>query len=226
MNLIVAAHLPFRFTELPELKILLEETSGRKIAVPNTKHVMTGLDEKFNRIKTKLIRILNEQKYVCTTCNVWSSRGRSFIGITVHFIDHYKRKSYVLAFRELVGRQTYKALSKIIANVFAEYLIPLSKITHVVTDGGCAFCKAFRVYGNRTEESLMEDRNTNENIDENEEPQLQTTFMYDQREYYYSNLINFDTTDVENDDFFYDDDIEIANESNDEDEIHDENETT
>lgn len=114
------------------------------------------------------------------------------------YIEQYKRKSYVLAFREIVGKQTYEALAKIIADVFEEYSIPISKITHVVTDGGSAFCKAFRVFGRRTDESLMNYDEEAINFEENEEVNLRTTYMHDQGEFYYSNELHLNTINVDN----------------------------
>lgn len=73
--------------------------------------------------------------------------------------------------------------------------MPVSKITHVVTDGGSAFCKAFRIYGRRTEESLLEENET-ENIieidDDSDELNLPMPHMNDSGEYFYSNELNFD----------------------------------
>lgn len=145
-------------------------------------------------MKTALKSILADQKFVCTTCDVWSSRTMSFLGITVHYLnERFIRKSYVLAFRFVIGRQSYDVLSKILTDVFKEYGITIEKITHVVTDGGSAFCKAFRIYGTRNDEIDSEIENEEMMIDEEEESSQELPFIQANGEHFYSNEIDFDT---------------------------------
>lgn len=168
---IVDSHSAYRIAQQPSLKKLLENVSGRKISMPTPKQIVDTIGRRFEQMKSNLISILNKQKYVCCTCDVWTSQAKSFLGITVHYIDrNYDRHSYVLAFRELKQKQSYEYLGKVISDVFKEYGISVSKITHVVTDGGSAFCKSFRVYGRRSvdeyiEEVSMPASNEDEEID-------------------------------------------------------------
>lgn len=94
------------------------------------------------------MKLFLKQKYVCVTCDVWSSHAQAYLGMTVHFYnDRLQLESYVLAFRQLKERQTHAVMASEILKVFQEYGIEVKKITNIVTDGGSAFGKAFKVYG-------------------------------------------------------------------------------
>lgn len=70
---------------------------------------------------------------------------RSYLGITIHWIDKktLKRVSAVLACRRMKGKHTYDALAKAIYSVHLEYHIQ-NKICSTTTDNGTNFIKAFR----------------------------------------------------------------------------------
>lgn len=107
LSFTVESNLAFNVAQQPAFKTMLENLSGRKISIPTTKRIMQTLDQQYDRMKTNLKSILSKQKYVCATCDVWTSRAKSFLGMTVHFIDSkYVRQSYVLAFRQLKQKQT------------------------------------------------------------------------------------------------------------------------
>lgn len=89
---------------------------------------------------------------------MWSSRGQSYLGVTVHFINEYfNRESYLLAFKQLFLRQNYVYLAQPLDNIFNDYDIKIEQITHIVTDGGIAFCKMFKEFGNIADQSVMQD---------------------------------------------------------------------
>lgn len=116
------------------------------------------------------------------------------------------------------AKQTYLELAKEINDILSEFKLPKSKITNCVTDGGSAFCKAFKEYG-KGNDMLVETIQFDEcnEIDDNEETSQGSseTLPYMQNEdgeLYYSNSLNFeqdlgndninsfeDGTDVEND---------------------------
>lgn len=87
-------------------------------------------------------------------------------------------------------------LAKIIANIFKEYGLLVSKITHVVTDGGSEFCKAFRVYGKRNDEVIFAETENLLEIDENDDDEgelnLSEQFMQESGEFFLSNQLNFE----------------------------------
>lgn len=149
MHFIIDGNLSFNVTQLPSLQDLLETVSGRKILVPSRHKILKTLNEEYNEIKVVLEEVLARQRYLCSTADVWSSRAQSYLGVTVHFLNRetFKRVSFLLAFKQLHCKQTYKELAKVINDIFKDYGIKTSQITNIVTDGGSAFCKMFKAYG-------------------------------------------------------------------------------
>lgn len=145
---------------------------------------MTTLDDQFQQMKSSLIALLNQQKYLCTTCDVWTCRGQSYLGMTVHFInENFERKSYVLAFRHLYLRQTYDYLAKHIDAVLKEYKIKDEQHTNMVTDGGSALCKMFTEFGRKTGTEILEFSECDFNIDSDDDSTtITTTYRNDNSE--------------------------------------------
>lgn len=148
VNLVAECNLPFSVTEKPSFHELLQLTSGREIEIPSMYEVKSTLKCRYNAMKSQLIEIISKQKYVCLTADIWSSHAQSYFCATVHFINsEMKRESYVLAFREMKYKQTNEQIAQIIRQVLREYEIDPAKVTHIITDGGSNFCKAFKIYG-------------------------------------------------------------------------------
>lgn len=126
------------------------------------------LQTQFEILKLKLTEKIAEQQYVCSTSDVWSSRAQSFFGMTIHFLNaEFKRESFVLGFRQLKYKQTNKEIAEIILKIFDDFNISTSKVTHMVTDGGSAFCKAFKKYGVGVDSLVERPENSNRNIEIN-----------------------------------------------------------
>lgn len=135
MNFILIEDLPFDTVNKQTFHDLIH-TVNPNIVLPKTPKLIMSLIEKTGDIKEKLISILKEQSHICTTADVWSCRGRSFLGVSAHFIDSkdLTRRSYILAF---------EAIHK----VHQDYGLDAIKIPFTVTDLGSNMCKAFRFFG-------------------------------------------------------------------------------
>lgn len=87
-------------------------------------------------------------------------------------------------------------LAKEMANVFAEYDLTIEKITNVVTDGGSAFCKSFRIFGRRNGNTPLEDVELeDELLNDEENDTSEMPFMAHDGEQYVSNVIQFESND-------------------------------
>lgn len=116
--------------------------------MPTTKYFMQTLNTKYVAVRSKLMDILKEQKYVCVTADVWSSRAQAYLGMTVHYLTpQFERKSFLLALRSLKSKQAHDVLAAEINKILREFELPHYKVTHILTDGGSAFCKAFKRFG-------------------------------------------------------------------------------
>ena len=99
---------------------------------------------------------MDKVEYVATTTDCWSAHGRSFIGLTGHWIDPetLERKSCVLACRCLKGRHTYDVLASQLEDIHTEFQIR-SKVSKTTTDNGSNFVKAFSVLLTKTKKIVM-----------------------------------------------------------------------
>lgn len=207
LDFVIDGNLSFNTAQLPSLKDLLETVSGRKIAMPSRHKFMKTLDGEFSKMKTALREILSKQKYLCVTADVWSSRAQSYLGATVHFLNAaLKRESYVLAFKQLYSKQTYKELAQEMDAIFKDYGIENSQITNIVTDGGSSFCKMFKIYGDSIDAvvSTYDDEETEEANENGDDPNANnngtaTSFMFDTHgEPFFNEILQFDNVDSNN----------------------------
>ena len=81
--------------------------------------------------------------------------------------DHLVRRSAALALRRFKGEHNYEKIATMLSDIHAEFELSSSKITHVVTDNGSNFVKAFREFGKK--DNVTEDTNSTEEEDENEQ---------------------------------------------------------
>lgn len=163
------------------------------------KTLVKRIDKKMKRMKNNLKQQLKSINHVCTTVDIWSSRQRSFIGATCHWLDkdELTRRSGVLAFRRFKGEHNYKNIATEISNIHAEYELKTSKITHVVTDNGSNFLKAFREYGKQDNHVTTEETSSDNDEDADGEnlplPEIESSENSDNEE---SEHINTETTQL------------------------------
>lgn len=190
LNFVVDGNLPFSTIQSSSFSQMLNAVAGKTVDISSTRVFMNFMKQRYDEMKTKLIDLSEAQKYLCVTTDVWSNRAQSYLGMTVHFItEQFTRESFVLAFRQLKRKQTFDILATEIANVLIEYGILVEKVTHIVTDGGSAFCKAFKVFGKSVDHLV--DR-TEILSDVGEEDESLDLFASINDEYFYSNIIRFD----------------------------------
>ena len=135
-NLVVGALLPLRIVEVPEFKELIKTLQPhRHVMCRSTLRAL--LVAEAATMKEKLVSLLKDQAYVATTTDCWSAYGRSYLGVTVHWIDGdtLQRKSAYLALRRLQGSHTYDVIAAALDDVHAEYSIR-RKIVRTTTDNG------------------------------------------------------------------------------------------
>lgn len=168
----------------------MDLVGGRNVNVPSITRFLSTLNSQFEEMKSKLVRIVSAQMYVCCTCDIWSSRAQSFMGMTLHYLTSvFRRVSIVIGFREMPHKQINKEITDTMLQILNNFDIPISKVTHIVTDGGSSFCKSFKIYGKKVDAVIDVSRNTDDNEDNNEIPFIQ----YDDGEGFCANIFDFNT---------------------------------
>lgn len=148
MSFIASSNCAFSLIENKEFLDLISYVSNDRANIPTTKTLMSDLSLKYDDVKAKLKKLIEIEKFVCLTADIWTNKGKSFIGITIHFFDdELNRKSFLLAFRRMYGRHTYDVIAEMLLGVQKEFNIKRKIVTHVVTDGGSNFSKAFMIFG-------------------------------------------------------------------------------
>lgn len=109
--------------------------------------LFTKVDRGFSAMRDQLMEKLAAVQYVCTTADVWTAHGRSFFGMTCHWIDPatLERKSAALGFARLRGRVTYDAVAGRIHEIHVAHRIE-SKVRTTVADNGSPFVSVFKEF--------------------------------------------------------------------------------
>lgn len=118
------------------LKLMSRRTLGR------------CLEKAYADYRSQLKDHVAKADWVSTTADIWSGRKRSFLGMTIHWIDaDYKRRAAPLACRRFRGTHSFDRIANLISEIHASFSLAPPKITACVTDNGSNFVKAFMEFG-------------------------------------------------------------------------------
>lgn len=128
------------------------------------KKLVDTLVLEFNILKNGQINEYSEIQYFCLTADLWSSRRRAFLGVTIHWIcpKTLTRKKNALACRRMRGKHTGEVLAANLDEIIKSFEIPIRKILRIITDGGSNFKKAFDDH--QLESEVLEDENDSEDV--------------------------------------------------------------
>jgi len=137
--------LPVHHVDTSSLKKYTSRLTGGRLFPRCRQTVTKQLKQRFDARKQELKIKLACLDCVCTTADCWTSRRRSFLGVTVHWLDsdNLMRKGGCLAVRQIEGRHTYDTLGRVLESINTEFGIS-DKTCFVVTDSGANFLKAFQ----------------------------------------------------------------------------------
>ena len=163
-NFIIDDMVPLSEVERPGFARLMKKLVGNLVLKKRT-FFTEKLVANYSNTKTRLIMALAEASFVSKTADLWTSRRRAFLEMTVHWLgEDLVRRSACLALRRVIGSHTFDVIAKIIDGIHREFGIS-SKVNVTLTDNGSNFLKAFRVFGSNTTE-LQEDGQHEDNEEE------------------------------------------------------------
>ena len=144
LDYITDSVLALYHVDAPAFVKLISRLTGGRLLPRCRQTVAKQLEERFEVRKQELKEKLANVARVCTTADCWTSRRRSFLGVTIHWLekDTLQRKGGSLALRVLSGRHTYDKLAKVLESINNEFNIG-EKICFTVTDSGANFTKHF-----------------------------------------------------------------------------------
>lgn len=100
-----------------------------------------------------LINEFSSVQYLCCTADIWSTKHKSFLGVTVHWIDEntLQHHSKLLCCRRFLSPHDSERVAELLSSIYEEFDIT-HKVISTVTDNGSNFVKAFKVWGISIEE--------------------------------------------------------------------------
>lgn len=128
---------PFHVVEGQGFKRLMKEILPN-FKVPSSSYIKTKLSEKYevcaNVEKDKMKNVLE----FCLTTDIWTETmsEKSFLGVTIHYIDGIKLAACNIAVRELKSNHTAQYIVEILREILTDWNIELTKIRTIVTDNG------------------------------------------------------------------------------------------
>lgn len=80
-------------------------TLNNRFKMFSRKTLAKMIQEDFKKCKEELINTLSKVEVVCLTADIWSARNRSFLGATLHWLDHvtFVRHSRAIALKRFRG---------------------------------------------------------------------------------------------------------------------------
>ena len=144
--------LQFRFVSLPSFNRIIRAISP-KYNVIGESTLKRRYGDLATTISQNIKSMLNDVSYVATTSDGWSIRGRSFVGVTAHWIDPHTMKQLwaALSCERLQGSHTYDVLAGALSSIHIKFGIS-KKVVSTTTDNASNFVKAFRTFGSVEEE--------------------------------------------------------------------------
>ncbi len=135
-------------------KIILPEN----LHLPSRRTLGREVNEMYVAHKQLLIDDLQNAKYVSITADLWSSHKRSFMGMTVHYLDSktLHRISKILVCRRFTFSHTGDKIAALMMQVLREFNIT-HKVTSCVTDNASNFVKAFKMINAQSDLAVIAD---------------------------------------------------------------------
>lgn len=165
MDYVIEDMLPLTTVESPAFRKLVNELSAHHVQLPDRKTLSSCIEQAYNTMMKQITETLGKVKNVSTTADVWTAHHRSYLGMTVHWIDDesLKRQKAAIACIRITGRHTFDILAAKIEEVHRKFGLN-GKISATVTDNGSNFVKAFSIFcvqetehDNNDEHSIVDD---------------------------------------------------------------------
>ena len=127
--------LPLTTVESPAFKKLIDSFSPCPVQLPDRKTISLHIEQAYESMMKKIKENLAEVEKVTTTADVWTAHHKSYLGMTVHWINEksLKREKAAIACIRIFGRHTYEILAVKIEEVHRSFGLH-GKISATVTE--------------------------------------------------------------------------------------------
>ena len=155
VNLIISANLPFTFVREKSFKEFVNLLQpGMKVLA--YKSLIKKMSSQVIEMKENMMKTFEKVKVFTMTADGWTCARRSFIGVTVHWLDGMERKSAVLACKRILGSHTHENIAKHLEEIIISYGLFDKLGGGCVTDNAANFVASFEAFGVSFKDSLDE----------------------------------------------------------------------
>lgn len=140
---IVDEMLPISTVDSPSFRRIIERIPvQRNVCLPHRKTFATYLEKEYATMEANLKATLETVQYVSTTADIWTANNKSYMGVTLHWInrDTLKHNKAALACKRLKGKHTFDVTASELEQIHSSYGL-LNKVVVTVTDNASNFIR-------------------------------------------------------------------------------------
>lgn len=132
---------------------------GRTIKLMSRNTLKSKIDLLFESQRNELIKVFSKIEHIGITADIWSSKHRSFMGVTAHWINPItlERNYAILSCSRFLFPHTNDRIAEHLTEVCDIYGIT-KKVIATTTDNAANFGKAFREFGVPIEWHFVDDK--------------------------------------------------------------------
>uniref|UniRef100_A0A671Q8W1 HAT C-terminal dimerisation domain-containing protein n=1 Tax=Sinocyclocheilus anshuiensis TaxID=1608454 RepID=A0A671Q8W1_9TELE len=163
---IVENMLSISTVDSPSFWCIIEKIpTNNKASLPHRKMFAAYLEREYAMMEASLKATLEEVGFISTTADIWTANNRSYMGVTLHWMDRntLKGNKAALACKRLRGRHTFDVIAAELEQIHSSYGL-LNEVVATVTDNASNFIKAFKTYQIATSESDDDEEEQEEGV--------------------------------------------------------------
>lgn len=128
-------------------RIIEKIPTNHNAQLPRRTSFMPYLEKEYETMEANLKSTLDDVEFVSTTADLWTANNRSYMGVTLHWIDKatLERNKAALACKRVRGRHTFDVIAAELESIHASYGV-LNRVVATVTDNASNFVKAFKTF--------------------------------------------------------------------------------
>lgn len=169
-NLVVKCNLPLNIVENGAFRNFMKECSSKWQPI-SAKTIKNNFVPSFvDKVRKEIEEKLNGVSHVTLTVDAWTDRRtRSFLGVTVHYLDlNMEPHAHLIDFTRLTSPHTGQKIHQLTEEILERYNLN-EKIFKIVTDNAASMIKAYR-FGLTVTEDTDHGNGEQRKISENVEP--------------------------------------------------------
>lgn len=145
LNFIILDHKAFSVVQGKGFQQLMKEVVPL-YKIPSNETFKKRVDDKYEAMSDVFKKYIQSAEYYCITYDIWTEtmQNKSFVGVTIHFLENSKLMSGTLGVFELFERHTAEYVQRRLTEIFTEWCVSTDKVTAVVTDNDSTVMKVNR----------------------------------------------------------------------------------